>query len=84
MNLYTILPQCILEITLPVHNIGTRQSSKGHLYGVRCNTTQYGLRSIHYSGVRLWNSLPNEIRDSHSLSSFRHKLKDYYLSIYKL
>ena len=67
-----------------VHNIGTRQSSKGDLYAVRCNTTQYGLRSIHYSGVRLWNSVPNEIRDSHSLSSSRHKLKDYYLSIYKL
>ena len=67
-----------------IHNIGTRQSSKGDLYAVRCNTTQYGLRSIHYSGVRLWNSIPNEIKDSHSLSSFRHKLKDYYLSNYKL
>ena len=58
-----------------IHNIGTCQSSKGDLYVVRCNTTQYGLRSIHYSGVRLWNSIPNEIKDSHSLSSFHHKLR---------
>ena len=40
-----------------IHDIGTRQSEKG-------NTTQYGLRSIHYTGVRLWNSRPCEIRDS--------------------
>ena len=47
-----------------VHNFGTRQSSKGDLYAVQCNTTQYVPRSIHYSGVRLWNSIPYEIKDS--------------------
>ena len=34
-----------------IHNIGTRQSNKRDLYAVRCNTTQYGLTSIRYSGV---------------------------------
>ena len=62
-------------------NFGNRQSSKGDLHAVRCDTTQYRLRSIHYSGVRLWNSIPNEIKDSHSLSSVRYKLKDYSLII---
>ena len=36
-----------------IHGINTRQSMKNDLYAVSCNTTQYGLRSIHYSGVRL-------------------------------
>ena len=38
-----------------IHSIGTRQSRKGGLYAIHCNTIQYGLRSIHYSGVRIWN-----------------------------
>ena len=61
-----------------IHNIGTRQSIRGELFALRCNTTQYGLRSIHYSGVRLWNSLPLEIRNSSSLSSFKNKLKNVF------
>ena len=56
-----------------IHSIGTRQSKKGDLYALRCNTTQYGLRSIHYSGVRIWNSLPVEIRNSQSLPNFKKK-----------
>ena len=66
-----------------MHNIGTRQSIRGDLFALRCNTTQYGLRSIHYSGVRLWNSLPLEIRNSNSLSSFRNKLEKHLLATYK-
>ena len=52
-----------------VHGIGTRQTWKGDLYN-QCNTTQYGIRSINYSGVRLWNSLPTEIKESRSLPNF--------------
>ena len=66
-----------------VHDIGTRQSKRGDLFALRCNTTQYGLRSIHYSGVRLWNSLPQEIRSSNSLSNFKKKAKSYLLSFYR-
>ena len=62
-----------------IHNIGTRQSLKGDLFALCCNTTQYGLRSVHYTGVRLWNSLPCEIRDSLSLPVFRKKIKSHIL-----
>ena len=61
-----------------VHNIGTQQSKKGDLFALHCDTTQYGLRSIHYLGVCIWNSLPNDIRESPSLSIFKKKLKDFY------
>ena len=67
-----------------VHSIGTRQSEKGDLFVLRCNATQYGLRSIRYSGVRIWNSLPVKIRDSPSLSSFKKKPKDYLFVLYKI
>ena len=66
-----------------IHSIGTRQSKKGDLYALRCNTTQYGLRSIHYSGVRIWNSLPVAIRNSQSLPNFKEKMKAYIFSFYK-
>ena len=56
-----------------IHDIGTRQSLKGDLFALRCNATQHGLRSIHYTCVRLWNSLPFEIRDSPPLPVFRKK-----------
>ena len=58
-----------------VHGIGTRQAWKGDLYALRCNATQYGIRSIHYPGVCLWNSLPTEIKESRSLPNFRKKIK---------
>ena len=67
-----------------VHNIGTRQSKKGDLFALRCNTTQYGLRSIHYLCVRIWNSLPIELRESPSLSNLKKKLKDFFLASYKI
>ena len=47
------------------------------LFALRCETTQYGLRSIHYSGVRRSNSLPTDIRNSVSLSIFRSKIIFY-------
>ena len=61
-----------------IHDIGIRQSQKCDLFALRCNTTQYGLRSIHYTGVRLWNSLACEIRDSSSLPVFRKKNQNPY------
>ena len=83
MNAPITLPLLILEIislklTLSIGSI-LHQSMKNDLYAVSCNTTQYGLRSIHYSGVRLWNSLPIEIKDSNTLFNFKRKLKHHYL-----
>ena len=54
-----------------IHNIGTRQSEKGDLHALCCNTTKYGIRSIHCSGVRMWNLLPSDIKASKSLSNFK-------------
>ena len=39
--------------------------------------TNYCKRSLSYSGVVLWNSLPLNIRQSLSLNEFKSKLKNY-------
>ena len=67
-----------------VHHISTRQSKEGDMFALRCNTTQYGLRSIHYLGVRIWNSLTTEIIQSSLLSIFKKKLKDFFPASYKI
>ena len=39
--------------------------------------TNYCKRSLSYSGAALWNSLPVDIRQSHTLDVFKSKLKNY-------
>ena len=51
------------------------QNSHGDLLLQRKNTFIYGIRSIQYSGARLWNTLPAPIRDSQSTSVFRSQVK---------
>ena len=58
-----------------VHHYSTRLASCGDLFLERKNTFQYGIRSIAYNGVRLWNMLPVGVRESSSPSVFRSDLK---------
>ena len=43
--------------------------------------TNYCKRSLSYSGVVLWNSLPLNIRQSLSLNEFKSKLKNLILTV---
>ena len=63
-----------------------RQSQKGNLFALRCNTTQLMEYTLFITqlGVLLWSSLPfNEIRDSSSLPFFWKKIKTQHLGNYK-
>ena len=60
------------------HAMGTRQATMGNLFLQRRNTDQYGIRSVQYSGVKLWNSVPAKIRVSTSITKFRSELKSIY------
>ena len=66
------------------HDIRTRQSTRGNLFLERQHTIQYGIRSVQYSGAKLWNSIPSEIRFSSTVKQFRTKLKRYYLKSYEI
>ena len=65
-----------------VHNYGTRQATKGNLYLKQIHTTQYGIRSVKYTGSILWNDLPVSIRKVPSLSIFKKRLKEYFFKSY--
>ena len=60
---HSLDPACFKNYFTRIHNAVT----EGDQFPLRCNTIQYGLRSIHFSGVRHWNSLLQNIRDSNYL-----------------
>ena len=75
-------PGCFHDVflfTSSVHQYATRQASQGYLFMSRKNSLQYGLKSIRYLGVTLWNALPVELRNAPSKTSFKVKLKIYLL-----
>ncbi len=43
----------------------------------KCNTVSYGLNSFRYKGPKLWNSLPNYIKEVISFSEFKFLIKSW-------
>ena len=66
-----------------VYGYNTRLASRGDLFLTRKTTFQYRIRSIQYSGARLWNSIPIITRESPSWTIFITKLKTHFLSSYQ-
>ena len=66
-----------------MHGYNTRLASSGDLFLTRKTPFQFGIRSIQYSGARLWNCIPILIRESPSRTIFVTKLKTHFLSSYK-
>ena len=54
-----------------IHEYPTRQSLNENLFIKSIRTTQYGIRSLHYTDSNLWNSLPITIKQINPFSSFR-------------
>ena len=67
-----------------IHSYNTRGATRGDFFLVRKNTLQYGIRSISYNGVRIWNNIPSETRNSTSVTSFRKKFKNSLLESYMI
>lgn len=65
--------------TQPIHTYQTRNQHS--LYIPRPNLTLFK-HSFMYSGPKFWNSIPKEIKESKSLSSFKIKLKSHMLRAY--
>ena len=61
------------------HNINTRQREQSVTEFHRLTKTQ---RAVSFMGPRIWNSLPQEIRDIRSFSRFKIFLKKYFTSSY--
>ncbi len=43
----------------------------------KCNTVTYGLNSFQYKGAKIWNDLPNEIKNSITLAKFKDQIKKW-------
>ena len=58
-----------------------RSSSKRLLVVPRYNLKTYGRRAFSVNAPMLWNSLPNNIRETESLSTFKKQIKTFLLNV---
>ena len=68
----------LLDLNLMRRNL--RSDTQGKLPIPRCNLSQVCNSSIRYAGPRLWNELPQNIREAKTLGSFKILLKTYLFS----
>ena len=57
-----------------LHEYPTRRANDLHIPRSRTNVRTF---SIRISGAKLWNSIPEIVRESQTLLSFKHALKQY-------
>ena len=63
-----------------IHNHNTRGASKFNVPKYKNKKSQF---NIDFSGIKIWNSLPLNIKNSKTLSDFNRKLKSTLLSSYE-
>ena len=59
-----------------IHSHNTRGATHGGFFLVKKNTLLYLIRSICCNGVRIWNNIPYEVRNSTSVKGFRKNFKN--------
>ena len=62
----------------PQHDYNLRNSDFG--FYLTKPKTEYMKKSISYSGAKLWNNLPSEVRNSISINTFNSLISDISLS----
>ena len=65
----------ILAVYVPKRTL--RSSAMGLLIVPKMNYKKYGYRSFSFCAPHLWNSLPMQLRDHMSVSTFKTNLKTY-------
>ena len=78
------LAPCYITHLLQQRNIrpGLRSSSSSHiLYVPKTRLASYGDRAFSSCAPRLWNSLPDELRATPDLSTFKHNLKSHLFNL---
>ena len=76
-----------------IHNYSTRFRMKAHSDGSEIEMLNskrfsipevkgFGKKTFAYNGCILWNSLPQEIRDIRSISTFKSKVKSHLLQMH--
>ena len=75
----------IIPKYVPARNLRSGNQSRLRLPSVtETNKTKYGGRSFENAAPRLWNNLPNFLKESKNIKIFRKRLKTYLFSQYQL
>ena len=69
------VPQYLSDLVMKTHHRPLRSSSNGLLPISKCNTTQVRNSSFSAMGPRIWNELPQSIRQAVTLDQFKKLLK---------
>ena len=68
-----------LQLNCTVNNYNTRsaffdienENNSNNLFIINARTTHYGLKLLKVSGCKIWNLIPNQIRSTQSVCSFK-------------
>ena len=69
-----IAPEIMKELSAPKishYELRNNNSFKSR----RVNSVWYGIESVSYLGPKIWDLVPNEIKESESLNGFKFKIK---------
>jgi hypothetical protein len=74
--LHEISPEYVCSL-LTKHHVQYNLRDGNKLTQKHFNTVTYGKRSFAYMGEKLWNCMPNEIKNSITLKEFKERLKTW-------
>lgn len=82
--LYDLAPtylQTMCRLASDVRGLENNRSAARRLLIVpTCHTSSYGHRTFKYAASKIWNSLPDSLRFSNSLPTFKKNLKTYFFT----
>ena len=67
----------IMDIIFPERNIPFNLRNPCHFYSSSIRTVQNGSDTISTQGPKIWSQIPDEIRNSKTLSQFKNKIKNW-------
>ena len=76
------------RVNYTVHNYNTRptyfdianETNSNNLFILNARTTHYGLKLLKVSGPKIWKLIPNQVRSTRSVCSFKQYLKNYLIA----
>ena len=77
-----MLPNCFnnfFQLNSEIHSRQTKQSNNLHLPLLKKSTCKQSIKLV---GVKIWNEIPNEIKQSKNLAQFTKRLKQLLLNSY--
>lgn len=75
-----MMPELLKDRLCVVEHRTGRQTRQAGCIAVDFRRTKSAQKSLFFEGVKMYNSLPEEIRRCKCLVAFRRMLKDYILS----